>query len=43
MILSHLFLGAPLLDEEVDDAKVLQSLPVADVLEFGILDAEVEH
>ena len=37
----HLFLGAPLFDEEVNDAKVLEGLPVADVLELGVLDTEV--
>ena len=39
----HLFLGPPLLNEEVNDAKVLQGLPVADVLQLCILNTQVEH
>ena len=39
----YLFLRSVHLDEEVDDAKVLQGLPVADVLQLGILDTEIQH
>ena len=40
---THLFLGATLFDEEINDPEVLQSLPVTDVLKFGILHTEVQH
>ena len=40
---AYLFLRSVHLDEEVDDAKVLQGLPVADVLQLGILDTEIQH
>ena len=37
----YLLLGTPLPNEKVDNSKVLQSLPVADVLQFGIIDTEI--
>lgn len=40
---AYLLFRASLFDEEMDDAKVLQSLPVTYVLEFGILYTEIQH
>ena len=43
LAISYLFLGSAQFHKEVHDAKVLQSLPVADVLQLGILDTEIQH
>ena len=40
---SDLFLAAANFDQEVADAKVLQCLPVPDVLQLGVHHAQVQH
>ena len=40
---TDLFLTSSNFDNEVGDAKILQSLPVSDVLEFGIGNVQTQH